>query len=156
MGVTIGLVLAYSFFFGLTYLLPEAAFLSWGWRLPFIFSLILVMFGLWIRKSLNDTPAFRKLKEEAEQKVEQPKKLPIIETFKKHPKEVIMTVCAKFVETAPFYIFSTFIVGYATATLKLPFEFMMLSIMVVSIATTVLIPVMGLYLISSVENGCTY
>lgn len=143
MGVTIGLVLAYSFFFGLTYLLPEAAFLSWGWRLPFIFSLILVMFGLWIRKSLNDTPAFRKLKEEAEQKVEQPKKLPIIETFKKHPKEVIMTVCAKFVETAPFYIFSTFIVGYATATLKLPFEFMMLAIMVVSIATTVLIPVMG-------------
>ena len=143
MGVTIGLVLAYSFFFGLTYLLPEAAFLSWGWRLPFIFSLILVMFGLWIRKSLNDTPAFRKLKEEAEQKAEQPKKLPIIETFKKHPKEVIMTVCAKFVETAPFYIFSTFIVGYATATLKLPFEFMMLAIMVVSIATTVLIPVMG-------------
>ncbi|WP_234021471.1 MFS transporter [Staphylococcus agnetis] len=143
MGVTIGLVLAYSFFFTLTHVLPEDVFHAWGWRIPFIFSLLLVVFGLWIRKSLNDTPAFRQLKEEATQSDAQPKRIPIIETFKQHPKEVVMTICAKFVETGPFYIFTTFIIGYATATLNVSFQFMMLAIMVVSVVTTVMIPFMG-------------
>ncbi|MFD2831248.1 MFS transporter [Corticicoccus populi] len=142
MGITIGLVLAYGFFFLLTTLLPEETFLTWGWRIPFIFSLLLVGFGLWIRKDLDETPAFKKMKEEAA-KSDQVPKLPIVETFQKHTKEVFITSAAKFVETGPFYIFTTFIVGYGTARLDVSFEFMMLSVMIAALITTFLIPVFG-------------
>ena len=142
MGIPIGLVLAYGFFFFLTWVMPEEAFLSWGWRIPFIFSLLLVFVGLIIRKGLDETPAFQEMQKEAAAKNEV-RQLPIIEIFKKHPKEVLITSGAKFVETGPFYIFTTFIVGYGVSSLDVTFEFMMLSIMAVSVGTTIMIPIMG-------------
>lgn len=142
MGIPIGLVLAYGFFFLLTWIMPEEMFLTWGWRIPFIFSLLLVIVGLLIRKGLDETPAFVAMQKEAAEKNEV-RRLPIIEIFKKHPKEVLITTGAKFVETGPFYIFTTFIVGYGVASLDVSFEFMMLSIMAVSVLTTIMIPVMG-------------
>src|SRR5699024_11967808 len=81
-------------------------------------------------------------KKEAEAKNEV-RRLPIVEIFKKHPKEVLITSGAKFVETGPFYIFTTFIVGYSVSSLDVSFEFMMLSIMAVSVLTTIMIPIMG-------------
>ncbi|MDO5360988.1 MAG: MFS transporter, partial [Jeotgalicoccus sp.] len=125
-----------------TWAMPEEMFLAWGWRIPFIFSLLLVIVGLLIRKGLDETPAFVQMQKEAAEKNEV-KRLPIIEIFKKHPKEVLITTGAKFVETGPFYIFTTFIVGYGVSSLDVSFEFMMLSIMAVSVLTTVMIPVMG-------------
>ncbi|QQD84759.1 MFS transporter [Jeotgalicoccus sp. ATCC 8456] len=142
MGIPIGLVLAYGFFFLLTWAMPEETFLAWGWRIPFIFSLLLVVIGLLIRKGLDETPAFQEMQREAAKKNEV-RQLPIVEIFKKHPKEVLITSGAKFVETGPFYIFTTFIVGYGVATLDVSFEFMMLSIMAVSVGTTIMIPIMG-------------
>ena len=142
MGIPIGLVLAYGFFFFLTWVMPEEAFLSWGWRIPFIFSLLLVFVGLIIRKGLDETPAFQEMQKEAAAKNEV-RQLPIVEIFKKHPKEVLITSGAKFVETGPFYIFTTFIVGYGVSSLDVTFEFMMLSIMAVSVGTTIMIPIMG-------------
>ena len=142
MGIPIGLVLAYGFFFFLTWVMPEEAFLSWGWRIPFIFSLLLVFVGLIIRKGLDETPAFQEMQKEAAAKNEV-RQLPIVEIFKKHPKEVLITSGAKFVETGPFYIFTTFIVGYGVSSLDATFEFMMLSIMAVSVGTTIMIPIMG-------------
>lgn len=138
MGITIGLVLAYTSFFILTGLLSEAAFAAWGWRIPFVMSLFLVVFGLWIRKDLDETPAFREAK-----KTQTVQKVPLVETFKRHPKEVLITSCAKFVETGPFYIFTTFIVGYGTSQLNVSFEFMMISIVIAAFLTTMMIPVMG-------------
>lgn len=142
MGIPIGLVLAYGFFFLLTWILPDEAFLAWGWRIPFIFSLVLVVVGLMIRKGLDETPAFQEMQKEAAAKNEV-RQLPIVEIFKKHPKEVLITSGAKFVETGPFYIFTTFIVGYGVSSLDVTFEFMMLSIMAVSVGTTIMIPIMG-------------
>ena len=138
MGITIGLVLAYTSFFILTGLLSEAAFAAWGWRIPFVMSLFLVVFGLWIRKDLDETPAFQEAK-----KTQTVQKVPLVETFKRHPKEVLITSCAKFVETGPFYIFTTFIVGYGTSQLNVSFEFMMISIVIAAFLTTMMIPVMG-------------
>ncbi|WP_371814629.1 hypothetical protein [Jeotgalicoccus sp. WY2] len=77
-----------------------------GWRIPFIFSLLLVIIGLLIRKGLDETPAFVAMQKEAAEKNEV-RRLPIVEIFKKHPKEVLITTGAKFVETGPFYIFTT-------------------------------------------------
>ncbi|MBT2639857.1 MFS transporter [Bacillus sp. ISL-39] len=137
MGVTIGMVMG-TLALWLMSLLPEQQFMTWGWRVPFIFSALLVVFGLWIRKGIDETPEFK----EVQQKGEIPK-LPIVDTLRYYWKEVLITIGAKVVETAPFYIFSTFIVSYATSTLGFSRSAVLGSVMVSTVITTILIPIMG-------------
>ena len=138
MGVTIGMVLGSSSFYIMTSIMSEELFLSIGWRIPFILSAFLVLFGLWIRKDLDETPEFRASMESG--KIP---KVPIVDTWKYHKREVLITSGAKFVETAPFYIFGTFIVGYATKTLGYDFSTVMLVVMISATITSILIPYMG-------------
>ena len=137
MGVTIGMVMG-TLALWLMSLLPEQQFMTWGWRVPFIFSALLVVFGLWIRKGIDETPDFKKVQESGEIP-----KLPIVDTLRYYWKEVLITIGAKVVETAPFYIFSTFIVSYATSTLGFSRSAVLGSVMVSTVITTILIPIMG-------------
>ncbi|MCP3738067.1 MFS transporter [Rossellomorea sp. BNER] len=137
MGVTIGMLLG-TIALSIMTLLPEGAFMTWGWRVPFIISALLVIFGLWIRKGIDETPSFKKVQESGEVP-----KLPIIETLKNYWREVIIAVGAKVVETAPFYIFSTFVVSYATANLGFSRTATLTAVMIATVITTVLIPIMG-------------
>ncbi|MFS0765721.1 MFS transporter [Peribacillus phoenicis] len=138
MGVTIGMLLG-TIALSIMTLLPESAFMTWGWRIPFIFSALLVFFGLWIRKGIDETPSFKKVKESGEVP-----KLPIVETLKNYWREVIIAVGAKVVETAPFYIFSTFVVSYATSNLGFSRTATLTAVMIATIITTILIPFMGM------------
>lgn len=137
MGVTIGMLLG-TVALSIMTLLPENTFITWGWRIPFIFSALLVFFGLWIRKGIDETPSFKKVKESGEVP-----KLPIVETLKNYWREVLIAVGAKVVETAPFYIFSTFVVSYATANLGFSRTATLTAVMIATIITTILIPIMG-------------
>ncbi|WP_099355011.1 MFS transporter [Fredinandcohnia onubensis] len=137
MGVTVGLLLG-TLALSLMTLLPEAAFMSWGWRVPFILSAFLVIFGLWIRKGIEETPSFKKVQEKGEVA-----KIPFIETMRTHWKEVLIAVGAKVVETAPFYIFGTFIVSYATSQLGFSRTATLNAVTIATIVTTILIPIMG-------------
>ncbi|MFD1780849.1 MFS transporter [Fredinandcohnia salidurans] len=137
MGVTVGLLLG-TLALSLMTLLPEAAFMSWGWRVPFILSAFLVIFGLWIRKGIEETPSFKKVQEKGEVA-----KIPFIETMRTHWKEVLIAVGAKVVETAPFYIFGTFIVSYATSQLGFSRTATLNAVTIATIVTTLLIPIMG-------------
>src|SRR4029078_1845911 len=76
-------------------------FLVWGWRLPFALSIVLVGVGLWIRLGILETPVFQKLLDS--DKVE---KAPIIEVFKKQPREIILSALLRISEQAPFYVFT--------------------------------------------------
>lgn len=137
MGVTIGMLLA-TLALTVMSMLPEEQFLSWGWRVPFVLSAVLVFVGLWIRKGIDETPSFKKSK--AEGKVVA---VPLLETLKTHKREVLIAVGAKFVETAPFYIMSTFIVFYATKQLEFSRTEALNAVTIATIVTTLLIPVMG-------------
>lgn len=137
MGVTIGMVMG-TLALWIMNLLPEAAFMSWGWRVPFIFSALLVIFGLWIRKGIDETPEFKAVQESGDMP-----KLPIVDTLRYYWREVLITIGAKVVETAPFYIFSTFIVSYATTNLGFSRSATLGAVMIATIVTTILIPVMG-------------
>ncbi|MBD7939246.1 MULTISPECIES: MFS transporter [Cytobacillus] len=137
MGVTIGMLLG-TIALSIMTLLPEEHFLSWGWRVPFIMSALLVFFGLWIRKGIDETPSFKKAQESGEIA-----KIPIVETFKTSWREVLISVGAKVVETAPFYIFGTFIVSYATSELGFSRTATLNAVTVGTIVTTILIPIMG-------------
>src|SRR5437763_2962606 len=89
-------------------------FATWGWRIPFALSIVLVGVGLWIRLGILETPVFRQLVEN--QKIE---RAPLTEVIKKQPKEIILSALLRTAEQAPFYIFTAFIFAYAVGTLKM-------------------------------------
>lgn len=137
MGVTIGMLMGTIALWVMT-LLPEESFMTWGWRVPFILSALLVIFGLWIRKGIDETPEFKKVQESGDIP-----KLPIADTLKYHWREVLIAIGAKVVETAPFYIFSTFVVSYATTNLGYTRTTTLTAVMIATVVTTILIPIMG-------------
>src|SRR5579872_1438919 len=79
-------------------------FAAWGWRIPFALSIVLVGVGLWIRLGILETPVFRQIVRN--NRVE---RAPMIEVFRKHLKEIILSALLRLSEQAPFYIFTAFI-----------------------------------------------
>lgn len=108
MGVAIGMLLS-SLAMAALSTLPTEQFESWGWRVPFIASVLLVLIGLWLRSGLDETPEFKQVKAEGKTA-----KLPIAQVLKHEWRSVIVSIGAKVVETAPFYLFATFVLSYAT------------------------------------------
>lgn len=138
MGVTIGMFLGTGALTFITSVVSTEAFVSWGWRVPFMLSALLVVFGFWIRKGIDETPDFQKLKDSGDVA-----KIPLIETLQTHWKEVLIAIGAKVVETAPFYIFGTFVISYSTTHLSFTYVQALVAVMIATIITTILIPIMG-------------
>jgi MFS family permease len=113
-------------------------FATWGWRLPFALSIVLVGVGLWIRLGILETPVFQKLLDE--DKVE---KAPILEVIKKQPKEIILSALLRMSEQAPFYIFTAFVFAYAVGTLKMDRNFILIAVMVAACVEFITIPLAG-------------
>jgi metabolite-proton symporter len=133
-------------------------FLTWGWRIPFLLSLILVGVGLWIRLGIMETPVFSKLV--AERKIE---KTPILEVIKRQPKEILLSAFARMAEQAPFYIFTAFVFSYGTGALKVERDFLLVAVMCAAILSFIAIPLSGhisdligrkrMYMIGAVVTG---
>jgi MFS family permease len=85
-------------------------FLTWGWRVPFFISIIMVGIGLYIRLGIFETPIFERLL--AEERVE---RVPALEAIKRQPKEIVLTALARMAEQAPAYIYLAFVFTYGTA-----------------------------------------
>src|ERR1700736_1264081 len=136
-GVPCGLFLANLAFLGFSALSGDQ-FLTWGWRIPFFLSIILVGVGLWIRLGILETPIFSKLL--SEQKVE---KQPTWEVIKRNPKEIILSAFVRLAEQAPFYIFTTYVFAYGTGVLKLNRDFLLWAVLAASVLSFVTIPLCG-------------
>jgi MFS family permease len=115
-----------------------ADFLTWGWRIPFALSIVLVGVGLWIRLGILETPVFQKLLDT--DKIE---KAPIVEVIKKQPKEIILSALLRMSEQAPFYVFTAFIFAYAVGTLKMDRNFILTAVMAAACVSFVTIPLSG-------------
>jgi metabolite-proton symporter len=113
-------------------------FLSWGWRVPFFLSLILVVIGLWIRLGIMETPVFAKLV--SEQKVE---RAPMLEVIKRHPKEILLSSFARLAEQAPFYIFTAFVFTYGISVLHVSRDFLLTAVLAASVLSFFSIPFFG-------------
>ncbi|MHC3124631.1 MFS transporter [Acinetobacter sp. GN11] len=109
-----GLMLA-SLALGAVSLLPEEALFSWGWRLPFLASILLLAVGWYIRTKVPESPDFEKVKGQAKEI-----KVPALQVFKKHPRQLITIIIARAAENAWFYIASTFALAYTTTQLGIP------------------------------------
>ncbi len=113
-------------------------FLTWGWRVPFILSIVLVGIGLWIRLGILETPVFQKLL--AEDKIEH---APIVEVIKKQPKEVCLSALLRMGQQSPFYIFTAFVFSYGVGTLHMSRDFILSAVLAASCVSFFSIPIFG-------------
>jgi len=117
-------------------LMPNEAFMSYGWRLPFIGSIVLIIFGYWMRVGLEESEEFQEIQEE-----EETVKIPIVETIRYHWKNVLLAAVAKGLEGAPFYLFATFVVVFATEYNNMSETHVLLTVSAGTIASVIFIPI---------------
>jgi metabolite-proton symporter len=113
-------------------------FLAWGWRVPFLFSIVLIAIGLYIRKGITETPVFRKLV--AERRIE---RTPVLEVIRRQPREIILTALCRMAEQAPFYLFTAFVFAYGTDMLHLKRDFLLTAVLGAATLSFVSIPLFG-------------
>ncbi len=113
-------------------------FPAWGWRVPFLLSIVLVGIGLWIRLGILETPVFRRLL--AEKRIE---KAPMIEVFRRQPSEIFLSAFARMGEQAPFYIFTAFVFSYGVNTLHVSRDFLLVAVLVAAVVSFFTVPIAG-------------
>ena len=113
-------------------------FLSWGWRIPFALSIVLVGVGLYIRLGILETPVFSKLL--AERQLD---RTPMLTVIRDHPKEILLSAFARMSEQAPFYIFTAFVFSYGVGTLHVSRDFLLAAVLSASVLSFVSIPLCG-------------
>jgi MFS family permease len=115
-----------------------ADFVTWGWRVPFLLSIVLVGIGLWIRLGILETPVFRRLVDQ--EKIEQ---APMLEVWRRQPKEIILSALCRMGEQAPFYIFTAFVYAYCTGALKVSRDLVLVSVLSAAVVSLFTIPLAG-------------
>jgi metabolite-proton symporter len=107
-GVPAGLLLS-TLVFGQVSKLPESALLAWGWRVAFLISVLLVGVGLYIRLAVTEPPAFAEVRKRGTES-----KMPILDALREHPRNVLVAMGARLVENGAFYLYTVFILTYAS------------------------------------------
>lgn len=109
-GVPLGNLVATIVLLILSTTLTQEQFLDWGWRVAFWFSAVVVLIGLWIRKSVDDAPVFKEAQKQ--QELREDKQLGIVEVLKHHKKAIVAGIGARFVENILYYMVVTFSISY--------------------------------------------
>ncbi len=133
-------------------------FLTWGWRVPFWLSIVMVGIGLYIRLGIFETPTFARLV--AEKRIE---RVPVIEVIRRQPKLIALTALARMAEQGPFYIFAAFIFTYGTTVLHSSRNMLLTAVLVATALSAITTPLAGhisdrigrkrMYLIGAVSVG---
>lgn len=113
-------------------------FLTWGWRVPFLLSILLVALGLYIRLGILETPVFARLV--AKRQVE---RAPVLKVLRQMPREIILTALCRMAEQAPFYLFTAFVFAYGTGVLHLERNFLLIAVLAAAMLSFVSIPLFG-------------
>lgn len=135
-GVPLGVLLANVVFLVMGALLAPESFLEWGWRVPFLLSLVLVAIGLYVQISLEESTEFEGRAVDARTKdaaASKPARSPILAVLISHPMEVLLAGGAFIANNTCFYIAITYVVAYGTATLQLPKTVMLSAVMIGSL-----------------------
>jgi metabolite-proton symporter len=137
-GVPIGLLLANGVLSLMGAVTSDSAFQSWGWRVPFLLSGVLVLVGLWIRLTISESPLFREL-ETSDTKA----RAPIVDVLRTYPKRVLLAIGARVGVDVAFYSFVLFITTYVVTYLKLPDSYALNAVLIAAACQVVLIPWFG-------------
>lgn len=138
MGVPAGVTAANLIFLVVTNNVAPEAFQAWGWRIPFLLSVLLVGLGLYVHLMLEDTAEFQAL-EQAEDKTER-RRSPILQAIVRHPKEILLGAGAFVAANGTFYVMITYAVAYATSTLHVPRTSVLWAVMLGSLISAPFLP----------------
>jgi len=138
MGVPAGLLLANLVFFISSASMSQEAFLAWGWRIPFLLSIVLVAVGLFIRLRILETPAFTQVKESGTEA-----QMPIIDVLRTYPKNVLLAMGMRIAENGTFYILTAFVLTYITQQLGLEQNTGLIGVLIAATIGLAAIPFFG-------------
>jgi MFS family permease len=133
-------------------------FLSWGWRVPFWLSIVMVGVGLYIRLGILETPIFTRILEQ--RRVE---RTPVIEVIKRQPKQIVLTALCRMAEQGPFYVYAAFVFVYGTKVSGVSRDFLLTAVLIATLLSGVTTPLAGhisdrigrkrMYMIGAVSVG---
>jgi len=141
-GAPLGVVLANLAFIGVSSSMSDEAFMDWGWRLPFIASIVLIGISMYIQLKIEDTEAFRSLSD-AQSATDKPaetvKRSPVIEAIRKYPKRIMLAAGAFLSVQVTFYILIAFVISYGMQSpdLMLSKDLMLTAVLV---AAAIMVP----------------
>lgn len=128
-GVPAGLILAQLAFVACGATLTDEQFAAWGWRLPFLISIVLVGVGLFIRLRIEESPVFRVLRDEQARS-----RRPVVEVFRERPRELVLATGSFIANTAIGYVFLAYLLSYGTSVLKVSRTVMLAVIIIGSVS----------------------
>jgi len=137
MGVSLGLLVS-SIMVSVFMTISGDGFYTWGWRIPFLFSFVLLIVGLIIRAKIPETPSFQNVQEE-----NQVSRLPVLEVIKKHPKEILLAALVRLSENGPFYVYTVLIINYAMEKFSINKQFLVNANTAGGVVMAICIPLFG-------------
>ncbi|MGN9785354.1 MFS transporter [Nonomuraea sp. ZG12] len=137
-GVPAGYVLATALLTILSATLSDAAFLSWGWRVPFLLSGVLVFVGLWVRLRITESPLFAQVEQKGAKA-----RMPLVEVLRTHPRALLSAFTARIGVDVAFYTFTAYILVYLTGPLGLDRDLGLNAVLIASALQLALIPLFG-------------
>lgn len=138
LGAPVGLFLSSGMFWVLLHFMSQETLLSWGWRVPFLASILLIALGLWVRLSITETPAFQKTIDRQE-RVE----VPVAELFRNHKRSLVLGTFVALATFVLFYIGSAYLLSYNVKVLQMPFIEALEVQILGSVVFGIFIPIIG-------------
>jgi MHS family shikimate/dehydroshikimate transporter-like MFS transporter len=139
-GYGVGLILATGIVSILSQTMDNETFKTWGWRIPFVFSVVLVLIGLWVRSSMEESKEFVEKVEKTHHRA----RLPIVEALLKHPKSFLLIIALRLAELFTMYIVTAFALSYSTTNLGMPRQFFLNIGLLVGVVSVITIPCFAL------------
>ena len=152
-GAPVGVILANLAFIVTSSLVSEESFYSWGWRIPFLASAVLIAISMYIQLNLEDTKAFKELKllrENSNENVKVIKRSPIIEALRKYPKRIALAAGAFLSIQVTFYILIAFLLAYGASSENISRDDMLTAVL---IASAIMVPIQFVFSSYSDRNG---
>lgn len=137
-GVPAGFLLPIIFITLLNVALDEADFLRWGWRVPFLLSVVLLGVGMFIRSQIEETPTFKRMKREGTQA-----KVPVLEALRHHTRDVLLGIGAKIAESGLFNIYAVFAISYCVNVLGMKSQIILYGILLACLLECFTLPLFG-------------
>jgi metabolite-proton symporter len=138
LGAPIGLFLSSGIFWALLHLISQEDFVAWGWRVPFVASIVLIVIGLWVRLSITETPEFRAAIEKKERVA-----IPVATIFRNYKRSIVLGTFAALATFVLFYIVTAYLLSYNVKVLKISFLDALLVQIVAAIFFGIFIPISG-------------
>lgn len=142
-GPALGNLLAAGVLALFSVVMSDAAFVAWGWRIPFALSALLLVLGMWVRLRLTETAVFEQRRAVGGAAAGTPRRLPLVVLVRDHWRALITAICLRLGESAGYYIFTVFVLTYATTVAGLSRSVALGGVLVGTAVECLLVPVFG-------------